>query len=44
MMLIEADKRGENNCVTLTYSSKDKKFYVPKNIYLIGTMILLIDL
>ena len=38
MMLIEADKRGENNCVTLTYSSKDKKFYVPKNIYLIGTM------
>ena len=38
MMLIEADKRGENNYVTLTYSSKDKKFYVPKNIYLIGTM------
>lgn len=38
MMLIEADKRGESNSVTLTYSSGGLKFYVPKNIYLIGTM------
>jgi hypothetical protein len=38
MMLIEADKRGESNSITLTYSSGEQKFYVPKNIYLIGTM------
>lgn len=34
MMLIETDKRGEE--LTITYS--DKPFYVPKNLYIIGTM------
>lgn len=36
MMLIEGDKRGEDNSVTLAY--KKEKFFVPKNIYLIGMM------
>jgi len=34
MMLIESDKRGEE--LTLTYS--DSPFYVPENLYIIGTM------
>ena len=38
MMLIEADKRGAKNKIALTYSKKGDRFYVPKNIYLIGTM------
>ena len=38
MMLIEADKRGPNNQIPLTYSKQDERFYVPKNVYLIGTM------
>lgn len=37
MMLIEADKRGEKNKIKLTYSSKND-FYVPDNLYIIGTM------
>ena len=36
-MLIEADKRGEEYEVTLTYSPDDN-FSVPENLYLIGTM------
>lgn len=38
MMLIEADKRGPDNQISLTYSKKEERFYVPKNIYIIGTM------
>ena len=36
LMLIEADKRGENYAVPLTYT--ESKFFVPKNVYIIGTM------
>lgn len=37
MMLIESDKRGE--AVPLIYANtRDDKFYIPKNLYLIGTM------
>lgn len=38
MMLIEADKRGEKHAITLTYSKANEKFYVPDNLYIIGTM------
>ena len=38
MMLIEADKRGPNNQIALTYSKQEERFYVPKNVHLIGTM------
>ena len=39
LMLIEADKRGENYKIPLTYSDKDDEpFFVPNNLYLIGTM------
>jgi 5-methylcytosine-specific restriction protein B len=39
MLLIEADKRGEEYSVPLTYSgSLDNKFFIPDNVYLIGTM------
>jgi 5-methylcytosine-specific restriction protein B len=39
MLLIEADKRGQENAVALTYSSSNEnKFYIPSNVYLIGTM------
>lgn len=37
MMLIEADKRGEKNKIKLAYSS-DSDFYIPDNLYIIGTM------
>lgn len=37
MMLIEADKRGESNKLTLAYSS-NQHFYIPDNLYIIGTM------
>ena len=37
MMLIESDKRGEEFEIALTYS-ENEKFYVPENIYIIGTM------
>ena len=36
LMLIEADKRGETYAVPLTYN--DSKFFVPKNVHIIGTM------
>jgi hypothetical protein len=36
MMLIESDKRGEKFCIPLMYSGEN--FYVPENLYLIGTM------
>lgn len=39
MMLIEADKRGEKYSIPLTYSkNKDERFFIPKNLYMIGTM------
>ncbi len=37
MMLIEGDKRGPDNAVTLAYK-RDEKFSVPENLYLIGLM------
>jgi MoxR-like ATPase len=36
LMLIEADKRGEQYKVRLPYSNES--FYVPKNLYIVGTM------
>ncbi len=36
MMLIESDKRGSGYAVPLTYT--ESKFYIPENIYIIGTM------
>jgi len=39
LQLIEADKRSENYAVRLTYSTAlEPDFYVPPNLYLIGTM------
>ncbi|MCP4154620.1 MAG: EVE domain-containing protein, partial [bacterium] len=37
MMLMERDKRGRDFAIPLTYS-RDKTFYIPENVYLIGTM------
>lgn len=38
-MLIEADKRGPDYAIPLTYSNGvDDTFFIPENIYLIGTM------
>lgn len=36
MMLIESDKRNEKWSINLTYS--DDEFYIPENLYIIGTM------
>jgi 5-methylcytosine-specific restriction enzyme B len=39
LMLIESDKRGSKNSLALTYSaSEDEQFYVPPNVYILGTM------
>jgi len=39
MLLIEKDKRGIEYAIPLTYSSSEKEvFYIPKNIFFIGTM------
>lgn len=38
LMLIEADKRGAEFAVPLTYSPDGEPFYVPPNLYLIGMM------
>ena len=38
MMLIEADKRGPEYAVDLTYSPEEDRFHVPANLYLIGMM------
>ena len=39
MMLIEVDKRNEKNAIKLTYAEdRDSKYFVPENIYIIGTM------
>ncbi len=38
-MLIEPDKRGKEFAVPLTYAlAADETFYIPENLYLIGTM------
>jgi 5-methylcytosine-specific restriction enzyme B len=39
MMLVEADKRGKEFAIPLAYASdSEDKFYIPENLYLIGTM------
>ncbi|MGS4992795.1 HI_0552 family protein [Bacillus cereus] len=39
MVLIETSKRGEEHAINLTYSRElEDTFYIPKNLYLIGTM------
>lgn len=39
MLLIEKDKRGPEYAVSLTYShGLDNRFYIPSNVYIIGTM------
>jgi 5-methylcytosine-specific restriction enzyme B len=38
MMLIEADKRGKQFSLKLTYSKGNETFYIPTNLYFIGTM------
>ena len=39
MMLIEADKRGKDFELPLTYSrNADERFFIPNNLYIIGTM------
>ena len=38
MMLIEADKRGREYAIPLTYSPDEEPFHVPDNLYLIGMM------
>ena len=38
LMLIEADKRGSNHAIALTYSSDGQRFSVPDNVHLLGLM------
>jgi 5-methylcytosine-specific restriction protein B len=39
MLLLESDKRGPEYAVSLTYSStQDNKFFIPTNLFIIGTM------
>lgn len=38
MMLIEADKRKQKYELSLTYSQNGEKFYIPSNLYIVGTM------
>ena len=38
MMLLEPDKRGPSHAIGLTYSRSGNTFFVPENLYLIGTM------
>ena len=38
LMLIEADKRGPDHAIALTYSVLGKRFSVPANVYLLGLM------
>ncbi len=38
MLLIEADKRGLEFAIPLTYSEDGEMFYIPENLYLIGLM------
>lgn len=39
MMLLENTKRGREHAIPLIYSkTSDERFYIPKNLYIIGTM------
>ncbi|MEO6871541.1 MAG: AAA family ATPase [Chthoniobacterales bacterium] len=38
LMLLEADKRGPEYAIRLTYSEREDTFSIPENLYLIGTM------
>ena len=39
MMLVEADKRGRDFAIPLTYTREgDPPFYVPENLFIVGTM------
>ena len=38
LMLIEADKRGPEHAIPLTYSPSGERFSVPENVYLLGLM------
>lgn len=38
LMLIEADKRGEEHAVPLTYSQGSGRFSIPANVYVLGMM------
>ncbi|MEO6037172.1 MAG: AAA family ATPase [Saprospiraceae bacterium] len=38
MLLLEADKRGPGYRMLLTYSEPAEYFYLPENVYLLGTM------
>jgi 5-methylcytosine-specific restriction enzyme B len=38
MMLIEPDKRGPANAISLTYSPNGARFFVPENVHIIGMM------
>lgn len=38
MMLIEADKRGTDHRIELTYSTEGERFYIPDNVHILGTM------
>lgn len=38
LMLLEADKRGPEHAIPLTYSEKDETFDFPANLHVIGTM------
>ncbi len=38
MMLVEADKRGKEFEIQTTYSKEGESFYIPENVYVIGTM------
>ena len=38
LMLIEADKRGSDNAIALTYGSEGELFSVPPNVHILGLM------
>ncbi|MEK4425102.1 AAA family ATPase [Solibacillus sp. FSL K6-1523] len=38
LMLMEADKRGSEYAMPLTYSEEGETFYIPENLYIIGLM------
>ena len=38
LMLIEADKRGSEYAIPLTYSDTEKRFSVPENVHVLGLM------
>lgn len=38
LMLIEADKRGPQHSIVLTYSAAGERFHVPENVHVLGMM------